>query len=153
VSIPFKSESLMSMRWDGRTSLTVLKDAELREIADDAGRRERRLVVRRRWWWRELRYGVEVELAYRALSARPEASPPTDEQRRILEVLRVSPWSHNRTLADEVALDSVAYAAAVRDALNRGWIRSDVGGIGGYYARPVGSTELTPEGRKQLAEQ
>jgi hypothetical protein len=153
VSIALKSENFMSMRWDGRTPLTVLKDAELRELADDAGRRERRVVVRRRWWWRELRYGVEVELAYRALAARSEASPPTDEQRRILEVLRVGPWSHNRSLADEAALDSVACAAAVRDALKRGWIRSGMEGIGGYYDRPVAKTELTPEGRKQLPEQ
>jgi hypothetical protein len=152
VSIPFESENLMSMPWDGRTPLTVLKDAELREIADEAGRRERRLFVRRHWWWRELRYWAEVELAYRALAARPEASPPTDEQRRILEVLRVRPWRHNRTFAAEAALGSVAYAAAVRDAEKRGWIRGEIGGIGGYYARPVGKTELTPEGRK-LAEQ
>jgi hypothetical protein len=143
----------MSMPWDGRTPLTALTDAELREIADDAGRHERRLVARRRWRWRELRYGAEVELAYRALAARPEASRPTDQQRRILEVLRVGPWRHDRPFAAEAGLDPVAYAAAVRDADERGWIRSEIGGIGGYYVRPVGKTELTPEGRKQLAEQ
>jgi hypothetical protein len=141
------------MPWDGRTPLIALNDSELRAIAKDAGRRERRFVVRGRWRWRDLRHGAEVELAYRELAARPEASPPTDEQRRILEVLSVGPWTHNTTFAADAGLDPVAYDAAVRDAEKRGWIRGEIGGIGGYYARPVGKSELTPEGRKQLAEQ
>jgi hypothetical protein len=111
VSISCESENFKSVPWDGRTPLTALTDAELREIADDAGRRERRLVVRRRW-------------------------------RR-----------HDRPFAAEVGLDPAVFAAALRDAGRRGWVRSELGGIGSVYARPVGKTELTPEGRKQLEEQ
>jgi hypothetical protein len=137
----------MSVTWDGRTHLTSLTDPQLREIADDAGRHQRRLLVRRRWWWRDLSYGAEVELAYRALAARPEGSRPTDEQQRVLGVLRVGPWTRRYPFAAEAGLDLVTYAAALRDAQKRGWIQGEVGPFGGHDVRPgPGKTELTTEG-------
>jgi hypothetical protein len=96
-----------------------------------------------------VRFWVETELAYRELAARPAGSAPTTEQRQFLSLLS-NGTRHSGDLVPVVDFGDPDVAAAVRDAIGRGWIK-DMIAIGGVLVRPPTWFEITPLGRQKLA--
>jgi hypothetical protein len=145
------------VQWDGETDLRLLEDDELREIATDAARRAKRLFARptKRQWWSEVQFAAEWALAVRQLAARPSESGPTSVQARLLAALAAHPLKEaQKSALAEVTkdLDRTTASAAMHDAIERGWVISYVGGIGGTHSEPEGHYELTAAGQRQLVD-
>jgi hypothetical protein len=128
-----------------------MSEQELRRLSADADAARKRILSRRKWrlWAHRLWEGAEWELERRVLAARPSDAPPTAEQRRFLALLQAGP-RNSYELAEHIDLDDPKRMAAMRDACDRGWIESRLGGIGGIVARPPAWFELTAHGETAL---
>jgi hypothetical protein len=83
------------------------------------------------------------------LAPRQVLSGPSNTQRRLLEALAGGERSHE-ALSEDFDFNDPANVGALILASDVGWISTNLGGIGGVFARPATSYALTSGGREAL---